>query len=190
MPAPRKPKLRSGKVYRTRDFIRWGANPTRLAKRLLQEGLLEQLSHGLFFRPKKSKFGNVPPSDEELMRGFLGGGPFTFTGPDKWNALGLGSTALYATRLVYNTKRSGQFDFGGRRFSLRRVKFPRNETPEWYVVDLLENSQDAGVSKEVLLQALKKALSARRFSGGDLVKMAEHYGSRETELSIRDLVEV
>ena len=41
------------------------------------------------------------------MRTFLDGGPFVFTGAERWNALGLVSTAAFAAPLVYNTKRSG-----------------------------------------------------------------------------------
>jgi len=38
---------------------------------------------------------------------------------------GAGITALFAAPLVYNTKRSGTFELGGRKFVLRRVAFPR-----------------------------------------------------------------
>jgi hypothetical protein len=30
------------------------------------------------------------------MRGFLDGSPFIFTGPDRWNSLGLGTTGLFS----------------------------------------------------------------------------------------------
>ena len=46
-----------------------------------------------------------------------------FTGSEHWNALGLGTTAVFPAKLVYNTKRSGEFTLGGRRFLLRRVGF-------------------------------------------------------------------
>ena len=82
------------------------------------------LAHGLFAQLRRGRFGPVPPSDDEVMRAFLDGGPFVFTGPDRWNALGLGTTSLFAAPLVYNTKRSGTFDLGGRRYVLRRVAFP------------------------------------------------------------------
>ena len=45
------------------------------------------------------------------MRAFLDGGPFVFTGPERWNALGLGTTAMFAVPL-YITKRDGTFAFG------------------------------------------------------------------------------
>jgi hypothetical protein len=47
------------------------------------------------------KFGPLPPSDDELMRAFLNAGAFVFTGPEYWNPLGLGATAMFASRLVY-----------------------------------------------------------------------------------------
>ena len=135
MPPPAQPQLRKGRVYRTADLSRWGRNPSRLARRLVQEGTLTRLGQGLFVSPRKSKFGWAPPNDEELMRGFLGGARFLMTGPERWNPLGLGSTAVFPARLVYNTKRSGEFELGSRRFLLRRVRFPKQPTPEWAAVD-------------------------------------------------------
>src|SRR5688500_1422314 len=125
MNAPATPHLTPGRVYRTRELARWSANAPRLAKRLVREGALRPLAHGLFVHPKKGRFGEVPPTDDELMRSFLDDTPFVFTGPDRWNALGLGSTSLFATALVYITKRSGTFELNGRRFALRRVQFPK-----------------------------------------------------------------
>jgi hypothetical protein len=40
----------------------------------------------------KSRFGDVPPTREELLRGFLEGSPYVITGPERWNPLGLGTT--------------------------------------------------------------------------------------------------
>ena len=181
---PTRYQLKRGRVYRTKDFARWTANPARLVKRLVDEGLLLQLGHGLYTHPEQSKFGPTPPTDQELMRGFLEGTPFVFTGPDKWNALGLGSTAMFAAPLVYNTKRSGRFEFGGRAFELSRVKFPRQPTPEWFAVDLLENRDKAGVSFDVLREGLAKAVHDRRLRAVPLRDAAEAYGTRPT----RDLV--
>ena len=90
--------LEPGRVYRTRDLATWSANPPRLAKRLVDQGELVPLAHGLFARPKQSRFGPVPPLDEEIMRAFLDGGAFVFTGPERWNALGLGTTACSPCR--------------------------------------------------------------------------------------------
>jgi hypothetical protein len=71
MPTPAHPQLEPGRVYRTRDLSPWGANAPRLAKRLVREGALVQLAHGLFAHPRRGRFGVTPPGDEELMRAFL-----------------------------------------------------------------------------------------------------------------------
>jgi hypothetical protein len=57
-------------VYRTRELKRWSANPPRLAQRLVRDGQLVQLAHGLFAAPRNSRFGQVPPTDEALLRAF------------------------------------------------------------------------------------------------------------------------
>lgn len=180
MSSPAQPLLEAGRVYRTRDLARWGINTPRLAKRLVAQGRLVPLAHGLFAYPERSRFGEVPPADEELMRAFLDGTPFVFTGPQRWNALGLGSTAVFATPLVYNTKRSGTFELGGRRFLLRRVAFPADPPAEWFVVDLLENAEKAGVSLSALVAALTRALGRAAFDRERLQQLAHEYGSKTT----------
>ncbi|MEK7667432.1 MAG: hypothetical protein AAB409_02165 [Gemmatimonadota bacterium] len=114
-----------------------GANATRLAKRL---------AHGLLYAPDPA-LGPALPTDEEILRGFLGSNDFVITGPPRWNALRLGTTAVFAVTLVYNRKRSGEFRLGGRRFQLRRVCYPRRPSAEWFVVDLVERCLAAGASR-------------------------------------------
>ncbi|MBI5547615.1 MAG: hypothetical protein HY901_27340 [Deltaproteobacteria bacterium] len=186
MTTPAQPTLEPGRVYRTRDLAAWGANAPRLAKRLVRDGALLPLAHGLFVYPKRGRFGVVPPTDEEVMRAFLDGGRFLFTGPERWNALGLGTTAVFASTLVYNTKRSGSFELGGRRFLLRRVAFPDQPTPEWYVVDLLENAERAGASRADIALALRRAVRAGAFEHERLRAMARQYGTRATQATIAE----
>ncbi len=180
-PAPSVP-LRRGRVYRTRDLARWSANPTRLANRLVERGLLQRLAHGLYLHPDESRFGSVPPTDRELLRAFLGGAPFVMTGPEAWNALGLGSTAMHAATLVYNTKRSGTFRLAGRTFRLRRVAFPRNPPKEWFVVDLLQHAAEAGASRRELAGAVVSAVEAGRLDGALLRAMAERFASKSVQM--------
>ncbi len=181
--------LRPGRAYRTRDLAGWSANAPRLAKRLVREGQLVPLAHGLFAHPRRSRFGDVPPTDEEVMRAFLDGGRFVFTGPERWNALGLGTTALFAAPLVYNTKRSGSFELGGRRYVLRRVAFPARPSAEWFVVDLFENADRAGAAPEELARALRRAVAAKAFDGDRLRDMARRYGTRRTQAFVESALE-
>lgn len=183
------PALEPGRVYRTRELAMWSANPSRMAQRLVRDGQLIELAHGLFAAPRRSRFGAVPPTDEALLRAFLAGGPFVFTGPEQWNALGLGTTASFATALVYNTKRSGCFTFGSRQFLLRRVGFPPMPSPEWFVVDLFENAEQAAAAPEDLSRALAVALRSGRFDRVRLRQMAKRYGSRRTQALVSAVLE-
>jgi len=185
-----KPRLRLGRVYRTRDLSRWGANPTRLAGRLAEQRKLVPLAHGLYLSPKEGRFGLVPATDEELMRVFLDGDDYVFTGPERWNALCLGTTASFASALVYNTKRSGTFDLGARRFVLRRVAFPTKPSPEWFVVDLFQHADQAAASRDELEDALARALRDGRFDRSRLRRMAERYGSKDTQSRISGALDV
>lgn len=189
MTAPAHPLLESGRVYRTRELRAWSANAPRLAKRLMREGQLRQLASGLYAHERVSRFGAVPPTDHEVMRGFLERGPFLFTGPDCWNALGLGTTAVFALPLVYNTKRSGTFELGGRLFRLRRVSFPEAPPPEWFVVDLLEHADEAGTSPAALQGPLCRALTHKRFDRDRLRQMAERYGTKATRALVNSALE-
>jgi hypothetical protein len=185
MTLPAKPELDPGRAYRTRDLRRWSANPTRLARRLVVEGALCEAARGLYYAPHRTRFGLVCASDEELLRAFLGGERFLLTGPPYWNALGLGATAMFAVTLVYNTRRSGEFQLGGRRFLLRRVYFPENPSPEWFVVDLLQHHGMAGVALGVLREGLVATLRTGRWDRARLRLMAETYGTKAT-LSLVD----
>jgi hypothetical protein len=171
-------------VYRTQDFARWSKNPPRFAKRLVRTGQLLRLRTGLFVHPRGGRFGSVPPRDEELLRRFLNGGPFVFTGPEKWNALGLGTTSVFAATRVYNTKRTGRFTLGNRVFDLHRVAFPEQPPVEWFVVDLFEHAEQAGTSREDLAAALAAALRRGAFDAARLRRMAGRYGTKVTQLAV------
>ncbi|MEI6568993.1 MAG: hypothetical protein WCR20_20085 [Verrucomicrobiota bacterium] len=180
MSQPAKPTFKPGQVLRTEDLRQWSANPSRLGKRLVQEGKLALVKQGLFVAPRWSKFGTVPPASGPLLEAFLKGAPYLETGPKAWNALGLGSTSVFTGALVYNTKRSGHFILAGKAFDLRRVRFPSAPTPEWFVVDLLEHHDEAGVSLETLASRLAAALLTQRFDPKKLLTMAEGFGTQRT----------
>lgn len=181
MTTPALPNLEPGKVYRTSDLYSWSSNPTRLAAQLVDRGELVRLRHGLFAAPRHSRWGDVPPDDDALLQAFLGGSPYLVSGPPRWNALGLGATAMFASPLVYNTKRSGEFELGGRRFFLRRVRFPAAPTQEWFAVDLLSNAEQAGVSPAEVTSALRRAVQARRLDAARLLEAARDYATRDVQ---------
>ncbi len=79
------------------------------------------MTHGLYDALVPSKFGPAPAADDVLLRAFLDGEPFLISGPPRWNALGLGATAMFASTLVYDTLRTGDFTLAGRTFVLCRA---------------------------------------------------------------------
>lgn len=170
-----------GCVYRTGDLRRWTGNPTRMAKRLVAQGQLKPLAQGLYAAPRQTRFGEAPPKVEAVLEAFLDHTPFVLTGPEYWNALGLGSTALFPKQLVYNTKRSGEFDLGGRRFLLRRVAFPARVTREWYAVDLVEHRDTVGLATEVLITRMRNAIGQGGLDRDRLRDTAREYGTRNTQ---------
>ena len=96
---------------------------------------------------------------------------------------------MHVVPLVYNEKRSGVMTLGGRKFSLRRVRFPRDPSPEWYAVNLIEHRDQAGVGLELLEERLLVALQRGQLQGERLVEMAREYGTRETRRFCCEAVE-
>ncbi len=190
MPAAVRPRLKPGRVYRTKELARFGKNAPRLAKRLVAEGELLPLAHGVFVRPEQSKFGPVPPSREELMRAYLNGGRFVFSGPEQWNALGLGSTAMFASPLVYNESRSGEVELGGRRFTLRRVAFPKNPSAEYFAVDLMKNHKKAGISLGQIESGLRRAITEGRLEPSKLRQNAQRFGTKAAQQAVEHAIEL
>lgn len=179
-----------GRVFRTRDLASLTANPTRTAKRWVDEGLCTRLRPGLYAVAEMTKFGSAPPDRRNLLRSFLDGDAFVITGPPVWNTLGLGSTQMFAHPLVYNRKRSGLFNLGGRTFDLRRVKFPDQPTLEWFVVDLLENLPSVCLDRSETAVILAARLAAGAFNPDTLAAMAAAFGTKATQEVVRHATEV
>ncbi len=173
-------RLEPGRVYRTRDLRAWTTNPSRLAQRLVHEDKLRQAARGLYYAPQPTRFGPAPPSDNALLTGFLGNDRFVKTGPACWNALGLGTTAMFAATLVYNTQRTGEFTLDGRKFMLRRVVFPDRPPPEWFIVDLFRHHDMAAIELCDLETGLLAQLRLGRWNRELLRKLAADCGSKAT----------
>lgn len=180
------PPLEPGRVYRTREFGAWAKNPFALATRLVHEGTLRHLGHGLYHFPEQSRFGLLPPDEHELVRAFLCGRPFVFSGTDAWNALALGTTQERMVALVYNDSRSGLFVLDGRRYQFKRTRFPERPSAEWFAVDFVNNIDDvvdADVGRN--LRALRRRLE-RDLDPHTFAQMLCLYGSRRTKNLMRE----
>ena len=79
------------------------------------------------------------------------------TSPNAYNQLGLGTTQLYNKRVVYNQKRHGTFPLGNRMVTFeRRMNVPRQLSPEFLLVDLVNELGDLAEDQDAVLSAFAK----------------------------------
>ena len=180
------PSLVPGRVYRTKEFAAWAKNPFALATRLVAEGKLRHLGHGLYHCPKAGILGPMPPTAGELVRAFLGDRPFLFGGTAAWNRLALGTTQAMVHPLVYNTERSGDVTLAGRTFTFKRTRFPAEPDAEWFAVDFLNNLDEiVDADPERNLRALRRRLHLD-FDRERFAEALAEYGSRRAKLLVRE----
>lgn len=156
--------LKPGKVYRRAEVSQWSNAVDRHLAQLVEDGSVKKLASGLYYVPKQTVFGAAPPEESELVRSFLKDDDFLLTTPNAYNSLGVGTTQLYNKRVVYNHKRHGVFNLGGREFYFHaKHRFPKKLSPEFLVVDLVNNLESLAEDKdEVLEKTLSKAKSLDR----------------------------
>ena len=170
-----KQHLQPGQVYRRSDLAKWSKAVDRNMQQLVQQGELQKLSGGVYYCPKTTAFGNVPPEDATLVRAFLKDDHFYIASLNSYNALGVGTTQLYNEQLVYNYRRDGQHTLNGRHFYfLKRPRFPSESTPEFLIVDLVNNIHLLDEDKERILRNV--AGKARSMDQSQLMKTVDLYG--------------
>jgi hypothetical protein len=177
--------MQAGRVYRREDLARLSNAVDRHLHELVSTGMLKKLAQGLYYAPKPSNFGPLPPTDEQVVRGFLRDKDFLVFSPSAYNTVGLGTTQLYNSTLVYNHKRHGVFRLGNRQFDFRvKPRFPQKLTPEFLYVDLLNNLEELAEDREaVLSQARNKLLS---FNQPRLQQALDSYGNMATRKRVRE----
>ena len=171
-----KKRLRPGGVYRREELARSSNAVDRHLKQLVADGTLTKLSGGLYAYPKDTVFGNAPANDDKLVGAFLKDRRFLLVSPNAYNSLGVGTTQLYDKTVVYNRKRHGLFSLGGRTFDFRvKHGFPRTLSPEFLLVDLVNNVDELAESKsEVLARVRERAAS---YDKSRLRRAAREYGN-------------
>jgi hypothetical protein len=175
-----KKHLKPGHAYRRADLARWSTSVDRHLKELVESGTLKKLSGGLYAYPKETAFGPAPASDKDVVAAFLKGDRFLLTSLNAYNSLGVGTTQLYDKTVVYNHKRHGDFQLGGRKFAFRvKPRFPKSLTKEFLLVDLVNNlDQLAEAKDEVLKRAMEKAASS---DDPQLRRAVRDYGNERTK---------
>jgi hypothetical protein len=175
-----KKHLRPGQVYRRETLAQWSNAVDRHLKQLVLEGTLTRLAAGLYLYPKETVFGKAPPEDAKLVESFLKDRHFLLASPNLYNSLGVGTTQLYDRTVVYNRKRHGNFALGGRMFDFRvKPSFPKRLSPEFLLVDLVNNVDRLAESKDEVLTRVKER--ARAFDVRRLQQAARDYGNVKTK---------
>lgn len=178
--------MKPGKVYRRADLELLSTAVDRELKSLCDSKEILKLSPGLYYRPKLSAFGTLPPEDELLVYSFLKDDRFLLTSFNHFNGLGLGLTQLYNTQVVYNYKRHGRFVLGSKNFEFKRVpNFPKKLSREFLVIDLLNNLKLLAENEQEVTSRLQKKYF--EFDRDELSKMAEKYGRIRTKKLIKEL---
>ena len=172
-------ELRAGRVYRREDLLPFSTAVDRHLRELVEGGSLAKLAQGLYYAPRRSRFGVLPPDDEELVAAFLRDKDFLLFSPSAYNSAGIGATQLYNRTLVYNHKRHGVFKLGYRQFDFRmKSRFPKRLSPEFLFVDALNNLADLAEDPAALLErAQGRAASLYRQR---LLRAVESHGSMAT----------
>jgi hypothetical protein len=175
-----KAHLKPGEVYRREDLARWSNAVDRHLKQLVSEGTLTKLAGGLYSYPKKTVFGKAPAEDDKLVETFLKDRRFLLASPNAYNNLGVGMTQLYDKTVVYNRKRHGDFQLGGRKFAFRvKADFPKTLTKEFLLVDLVNNLDQLAEAKNEVLERVRKR--AASFDVRRLQRTVRNYGSVRTK---------
>lgn len=144
-------KIERGRVYRRAELTAFSSNLDRYLNKLVSENKLQKVSAGLYLRSDSSAFGALPPKDSSLVQSFLKDSRFLVTSFNNYNQLGLGLTQLYNNQIVYNYKRHGEFELGGKKFYFKRMpRFPRQLSKEFLLVDLLNNLKNLAEDEKLV----------------------------------------
>lgn len=182
-----KKHLKIGHVYRRGELLKWTESLDRYLNELIKQGFLEKVYRGLYYVPKDSAFGKVPPDEDLLVRSFLKDYHFLLISPNIYNTLGLGTTQLYNKRIVYNHKRQGTFKLGNRDFEFRLKKnFPLKITEEFLLIDLSNNLESLAENHAKVMEKLQ--VKALKISPKKLKNAIRDYGNVQTKNIFKSII--
>jgi hypothetical protein len=179
--------IQQGEVYRRSNLEYYSTAIDRHLAQLTKDGTLIKLNHGLYYAPKQSKFGIVPPDDRQVVECFLKDEHFLLVSPNVFNTLGLGLTQLYNTTWVYNHKRKGEFQLNGKTFEFKlKSTFPKTVSKEYFLVDLLNNLENLAENQQQVAEKLPAILHS--FDTDALVQVTQQYGTGKTKRILKSIL--
>ncbi|MGD9152220.1 MAG: hypothetical protein PVG30_00975 [Gammaproteobacteria bacterium] len=180
--------IKPGHVYRRDMLVHLSSAVDRDLMILINRGVLAKAAAGIYYKPLGSRYGNLPPDEKELVKVFLRDNRFLFYSWNQYNTLGLGLTQLYNKAIVYNCKRHGVFILNGNSYDFRRPSrgFPRKLTPEFLLVDLVNNINELSEDEKQLKCNIKKHLG--RFNIVKVTQYVKKYGKIATRKFFKEIM--
>ena len=180
--------LRPGQVYRRAELAEFSNAVDRHLRQLVDSGVLRKLRAGVYYRPQRSSFGEIPADERKVVATFLKDDDFLIVSLNAYNALGLGTTQLYNERFVYNFKRDGRFDLNGQKYYfLKSRRFPKQITDAFLLVDLVNNIEFLAEDHNALKDRVAKRVQTL---GRDKVRRAlRAYGKVSTKKYFKHLLD-
>lgn len=178
--------MKAGKVYRRKDLESYSRSIDRDLASLTESGQVRKLASGLYSKPSVSRFGPLPPKDQEVVRAFLKDNPFLLVSFNNYNTLGLGLTQLRNDTVVYNRRRHEEVFLGVKKFVFKNIpEFPKKLTKEFLLVDLLNNINEVGEDLKTVLSNLENKKS--EFNSIKLQQAASLYGKVRTKNCLQEI---
>jgi len=156
-------KLQPGGIYRRSDLRKLSESIDRDLAKLVAGQVLERVGRGIYYFPKVSRFGLLPPDQGDLLKAFLQTDDFLLISPNDFNSLGVGCTQLYNHQLVINHKRNGRFVLAGLVFEFCiRAHFPKVATQEFLLEELAANLDNLSENREEVRENLRRLPGSAR----------------------------
>ena len=141
----------------------------------------------LYYSPRKFEFGESRVDEHELVKAFLKT-VFCPDLPECLNQLGIGTTQLYNKRVVYNQKRHGTFPLGNRMVTFeRRMNVPRQLSPEFLLVDLVNELGDLAEDRDAVLSRVRE--KAKEMNSKKLSRAVSLYGKYSTQKKFQEMLQ-
>ena len=173
--------LAYGHVYRRENLLRYSRALDRDLDILVREGRLEKVAAGIYYKPRHSKYGTLPPDNDDLIKTFLKDDQYLVLSWNAYNSLGLGLTQLYNRMVVYNYKRHCKCELDARKFDFRRLArgFPKKVTKEYLLVDLVNNLRSLAEDTSAVKAAIQRHFN--EFDTHKVLQLANKYGKVSTK---------
>ena len=180
--------LAFGHVYRRENLLRYSKAVDRDLEILVRDGRIEKVAAGIYYKPQHSKYGTLPPDDDDLIKTFLRDDQYLMLSWNAYNSLGLGLTQLYNRIVVYNYKRHCKCELGDRKFDFRRPArgFPKKITKEYLLVDLVNNLRLLAEDSSAVKAAIQRRFN--KFDTHKVLQLANKYGKVSTQHFFEGLI--